>query len=56
MPYFPELQPAAPYFCPRCEAWYIVLELAISCCVIHLPGTCCHFNEEMVEMPQGETE
>lgn len=47
-PYFPPDKRSAPYWCPRCEAWYVVISNA-SCCVLHGPGTCCHVSEQRVD-------
>lgn len=48
MPYFPPTTAPHRYWCPRCEAWYEVPRVAVSCCAIHAPGSCCHMGETRV--------
>lgn len=35
--------PLTPYQCGICGEWW--LRPAVSCCVIHSPGTCCHCGD-----------
>lgn len=49
MPYFEPTSAPTPYWCPNCRAWYQQRSPAISCCVLHAPGDCCHANEDLVE-------
>ena len=50
MPYFQEQAPWFIEWCPKHRAWFgrRASSNAISCCVLHGPGDCCHFG--MVEM------
>ena len=49
MPYFPKAEApnVAPYWCPNCAAWYLPQcgPVQSSCCVLHSPGSCCHYGE-----------
>ncbi len=51
MPYFPPQTAPTQYFCPRCNAWFYPGILA--CCVLHAPGTCCHYGETPAPPPQS---
>ncbi len=39
------------YYCNKCnQKWKRTSSsVIISCCVIHLPGDCCHIDEELIE-------
>jgi hypothetical protein len=41
-------------FCRKCDKWYRVRKGMenMSCCVMHAPGSCCHYNEEVVPMKE----
>ena len=43
-----------PVKCPGCGKWHekILGMLHQGCCVMHGPGTCCHFGEREVEEPE----
>lgn len=46
--YFPPEKPQAPEKCPGCGKWYVTdgsSRSRVSCCVVHAPGTCCHYGE-----------
>jgi hypothetical protein len=53
-PYFPPDRPLVPYQCEGCGDWYVMPRVALACCVLHPPGSCCHFGEIAVASP-GET-
>ena len=59
MVYFPKVKeaPARPTKCPGCERWYVPnpKKAHESCCVMHFPGSCCHFSDTEVPAPQEET-
>lgn len=42
MPYFPKVEERS-YTCPGCGGRFF--PLGFSCCVLHPPGTCCHYGE-----------
>lgn len=48
MPYFPQQQETA-YKCQGCGQWYY--RGNVSCCVLHTPGSCCHFGERPATPP-----
>lgn len=54
MAYFPVESAAPPYYCPNCKAWYQRPRVPVSCCVLHLPGSCCHMGEIRVATPTKE--
>lgn len=49
MNYFPR-QSELTYTCRGCSNTYI--KGSISCCVMHAPGTCCHYGDTLVNLPQ----
>jgi hypothetical protein len=55
MPYFPpESDADNEYWCPNCRMRYRVPRVRASCCVLHSPGSCCHYGETKVEPGVGE--
>lgn len=42
MAYFPHKSQRA-YKCEGCGRWFI--KGNVSCCVMHAPGTCCHYGD-----------
>lgn len=55
MTYFPpkDTTPPRPTKCPGCGKWHIPtpsMEM-VSCCVLHPPGSCCHYSETEVPPP-----
>lgn len=53
MPYFPKKQKQeTAYKCAGCGQWY--LRGNVSCCVLHAPGTCCHYGETPTLPPRTE--
>lgn len=54
MPYFPPCEEPKPYYCPNCRKWFAQnIGHAISCCVLHPPGDCCHVGEREVPAPDS---
>lgn len=52
MPYFPPDDfVETVYHCQGCGGWFKTIRNAVSCCVMHEPGTCCHFSELAVLAP-----
>lgn len=49
MPYFPKSDLSYEYKCEGCGNWYKVTYPTVSCTVLHPPGTCCHYMEELVK-------
>lgn len=54
MPYFPLKIEGSAYKCPACGQWFWSGDATFSCCVLHEPGSCCHFGETKIEPPKGE--
>ena len=56
MVYFPKIEegPAVPTKCPGCAKWYVPnpARANVSCCVMHYPGSCCHYSETEVPAPE----
>ena len=53
MPYFPLANEAREYTCEGCHQRFRIPKggVTTSCCVLHAPGTCCHFGEEQLSQP-----
>ena len=43
------------YTCPVCKGTYVETGMAVSCCVLHSPGSCCHYGEAVVSAAQMVT-
>ena len=48
-PYFPHIQ-SQEYTCQGCGRRF--RKTGLSCCVLHPPGTCCHYGE--ISLPSGQ--
>lgn len=57
MTYFPPVKQERiqPSRCPGCGDWYVPTPGMenVSCCVMHPPGSCCHYSETRVEPPEA---
>lgn len=40
------------FLCPVCNKRYVSGSGNISCCVMHAPGDCCHFNDREITEEQ----
>ena len=60
MVYFPPISEGLPepMKCPGCEKWFVLNPAManVSCCVLHGPGSCCHFSETEVPAPEETPE
>ena len=53
MTYFP-LPRELRFQCPGCKKWFMPGNY--SCCVLHAPGTCCHYSDTEIPAPQETRE
>jgi hypothetical protein len=55
MTYFPpkDTSPPTPEKCRACHRWFVPKPgwEMVSCCVMHPPGSCCHYSETEVPEP-----
>jgi len=58
MTYFPSFDEikSEPFLCQGCGKWFVPTPGMenVSCCVMHGPGSCCHYSETEIPEPNKE--
>ncbi len=48
---FPDKQETKPFRCPKCNRLFKINPSMVNvrCCVNHLPGSCCHYSDILID-------
>lgn len=52
--FFAPEQESRPFWCAKCEKWWVTFRWNVSCCVYHPDGHC-HYNDRETPAPEGTT-